>query len=344
MLDRTLAPLAVAAVALAGCATAVSVGTPTLDLSAAEARAGEIATRTMSRTDAHVLLGEPWLASASLGVEVYRLAGKQRNLGVIFAPYPVPFPLLSDKLVAYTLVTYDADDQVVEKAFGFLRAAPGKWPGLVLRAGDFEFVHAPQDTLSVTLDRFLKAQAAGTTERTCTILVGCDNAPVVETAAEGLCSCAANLYVDDGERNTLVLARALFQPQSAISAAECHQSGGYVRTLAGQDSSVCQFTSQPWHQRSLAPGEHTLRFTLSPSDQGITSELTCRPDEVTFVTLAGRFMYCHRTGQPLPRRQKNSGPGETMALSQQAPAAPHGLRVVVYEDGHWLFPRDSTNP
>lgn len=340
MLDRTLIVMMFAAAIFAGCAAEVPVGRPTLDQSAAEARASEIGSRAISRAGVHELLGEPWLASAPLGVEVYRLAGKQRNVGVIFAPYPVPVPFLSDKLVTYTLVTYDAEGLVVAKDFSFLHAAPGEWPGLMLRAGDFEFVHAPQDTLSVTLDRFLQAQAAGSTEPACTILVGCDVAPVIATAAGGLCTCAANMYLDEGKRLSLILTRPLFQPGSTISVTECNQLGGYVRALAGRDPSACQLTPQLWRPQSLAPGQHKLRFALSRSDPGITSELTCRPGEVTLVTLAGHFMECQRDGQ-LPTRRRKAGPGDTAVLSPEVPAE---LRVVVYDNGRWLFPWTQTIP
>ena len=190
MSNRTLTLLTVAASLLTGCMTVKPVGQSTIDVQAAEARAAGIDAQPMTRAGVHELLGESWLANESLGVEVYRLQGKQRNLGVIFAPYPVPMPFLSDKLEVFTLVSYDTDGQVIAKAFGYLHAAPGEWPSLVLRAGDFEFVHAPPDTLSVSLDRFLKDRIARTIEPACTVLIGCESASADEIAAAGFCACA----------------------------------------------------------------------------------------------------------------------------------------------------------
>ena len=344
MSDRILTLLVVAASLLTGCMTVESVGKSTIDVQAAEARSAEIDAQPMTRAGVHGLLGEPWLANETLGVEVHRLQGKQRNLGVIFAPYPVPIPFVSDKLEVFTLVGYGTDGQVVAKAFGYLHAAPGEWPSLVLRAGDFEFVHAPPDTLSVSLDRFLNDRIAYPIEPACTVLIGCESAAVDETAAARFCTCAANLYVDEGKRRTLVLARTVVLPGTTVSEAGCRESGGHFRTSDAQVSGMCHLTSQLLHPQTLTPGDHLLRFTLSRSDEGISGALTCRPAEVAFATLAGRFMTCQRLDQPLAPRPKHSGAGEDVSLSQQVPKATHELRVVVYEDGHWLFPQDPKTP
>ncbi len=344
MSDRAFLFLAVMASLLTGCMTVASVGTSTIDVQAAKARAAEIDAQPMTRAGVHELLGEPWLANETLGVEVHRLQGKQRNLGVIFAPYPVPIPFVSDKLEVFTLVSYGSGGQVVAKAFGYLHAAPGEWPSLVLRAGDFQFVHAPPDTLSVSLDRFLKDRIAYPIERACTVLIGCESVAVDETAAAGFCTCAANLYVDEGKRRTLVLARPVLLPGTTVSETGCRESGGHFRTSDGQVSGMCHLTSPLLHPQTLTPGDHQLRFTLGRSDEGIRGELTCRPGEVIFATLAGGFMTCQRLDRPLAPRPKHSGAGEDVLLSQQVPMTTHELRVVVYEDGHWLFPQDSQTP
>jgi len=336
MRRRWLITLALAACAFAGCATEGPVGEPTIDVEAAQARAAEIDRFPINRDGVHALLGAPWLTSETFGVELYRLQGKQRNLMVIFAPYPVPMPFLSDKLEAYSLVIYGADGNVSARASDYLHAAAGESPTLILRAGDFQFVHFLRDSLSVSLDRYLQVRATHSASPTCTVLLGSDPVRLAAADAGGFCTSAVNLYLDDGKRQTLWLTLPAVIPPSRTSEADCRNAGGSYEVFTGDGPGACVFKTRVLYPLTLPVGSHTLRFTTGMSDKGVLSTPSCQPDELTFATLMGKFMLCLHNVDGRVRRDQ---PGEeSVLLGQQPPTTDHQSHVLINDNGTWLYP------
>jgi len=336
MRRRRLVTLALVASAFAGCATEGPVGEPTIDVEAAQARAAEIDRFPINRDGVHALLGTPWLASETFGVELYRLQGKQRNLMVIFAPYPVPMPFLSDKLEAYSLVIYGADGNVSARASDYVHAAAGEPPTLILRAGDFQFVHYLRDSLSVSLDRYLQVRATHSASPTCTVLLGSDPVRLAAADAGGFCTSAVNLYLDDGKRQTLWLTLPAVIPPSRTSEADCRNAGGSYEVFTGDGPGACVFKTRVLYPLTLPIGSHTLRFTTGMSDKGVVSAPSCQADELTFATLMGKFMLCvHNEGG---RMHRDEPADESVLLSQQPPTTDRELHVIINDNGTWLYP------
>jgi hypothetical protein len=328
--------VALAAIAAAGCATEAPIGKPTIDVEAAQARAAEIDRSPINRDGVHALLGEPWLASEVFGVEVYRLQGKQRNLLVVFAPYPVPVPSLSNKIEAYSLVVYGADGNVSARASDYVRAAAGEAPTLILRAGAFQFVHSLRDSLTVSLDRYLQVRAVHATNPTCTVLLGPDPVRLAAADAGGFCSSTVNLYLDDRKRQAVWLAAPAVIPPSRTSAVDCRNAGGSYEVFTAGAPGACVFKPRTLYPLTLPVGRHVLRFTSGLSDKGVVSALSCQADQLTYATLQGKFMRCMHVedGRVHSDRQDD----ESVLLSTQPPVPDHELQVIINDDGTWLYP------
>ena len=333
---RRLTLLALGACAFTGCALQVPVGQPTIDAEAVQARSADIDRFPIDRDGVHALLGTPWLASETFGVEVYRSQGKQRNLLVILAPYPVPMPFPSDKVEAYSLVIYGEDGNVSARASDFVRAGVGDPATLLLRAGDFEFVHDLRDTLTVSLARYQQARATHGTGPTCTVFLGADPIRLAEAEPGGFCSSVANLYVDDGKRRTVWLASSVVIPPSRTSDVACRDAGGSYEVFTPDTPGACLFRPRALYPLTLPVGNHVLRFTTALSDRGVVSTPSCQADEITFATLAGKFVQCMHTDG---RRLRSDRPDdESAVLSTQPPGTDREQRVIINDDGAWLYP------
>lgn len=337
MQHRPLSALLVAIITLAGCAVSTPVGRPSIDVAAAQSRAAEIDSRPMTRDGVHAVLGEPWLSSEAFGIEVYRLQGKQHNLLVIFAPYPVPLPDFSDKLEAYTLVVYGEDGQVSERTFSFASSSTGSPPMLILRAGEFEFVHGFGDTISVTLDRYLRVRAARTAGPTCTVLLGCDEARLAAAGDGGFCACSTNLRVDGGERRSLsLMAPAIIPSERAMPATECEATGGHFQPLGEPGAGSCIYTPRALYPLALVPGRHALAFSMGRSDQLAPVEVACESESVSRVTVGGKFMLCTRFDNG--RMQVDRSQDASISLTKVVLPVQPEVRVLVYDHGVWLYP------
>jgi hypothetical protein len=326
-----------AVILLAGCAVSAPVGRPSIDVAAAQARAAEIDSRSMTRDGVHALLGQPWLSSEAFDIEIYRLQGKQHNLLVIFAPYPVPLPDFSDKLETYTLVVYGEDGQVSERNFGFASSSTGSPPTLILRAGEFEFVHGFGDTISVTLDRYLRVRAARTAGPTCTVLLGCDEARLPAAGDRGFCACSTNLRVDDGARQSLsLMAPAVIPYERAMPVTECEATGGRFQPLGETGGGSCMYTPRALYPLTLTEGRHLLWLSMKRSEQVAPVEVACESQGVSRVTLGGKFMLCTRFENE--RMQVDRPKESSIALTQLTLPAQPDMRVLVYDHGAWLYP------
>lgn len=332
--------LAAMAIAIAACAAVAPVGEPTVDLDAMQAQATEIGARPTTRASVRQLLGEPWMANEALGVDVYRAQGKQHNFMVIFAPYPVPLPFFSDKLEAYTLVTYGTDGQVTAIASDFAQAVPGEASAVVIRAGDFEFTHTLRDVLSMSLDGYLRASAGHASGPVCTVLVTCDPARLADVAGIGHCVCAADLAVDGGPRSVLWVLNPAVMPPPPASGIDCLKLGG---TRLGADAprpGLCVVNRQNLYPVTIPAGRRVLNFPTGPGGKGPEAELDCRAGEVSYATLGGEFMRCGLFDRLV---RDDRAVGATVSLSPNLPAALTDARVIVNDNGRWLFLPVSTS-
>lgn len=333
---RRLILAALGTCALASCAAQVPVGKPTVDVEAAQTRAAEIDNFPITRDGVHALLGPPWLASETFGVEVYRLQGKQHNFMVVFAPYPVPLPFPSDKLEAYSLVVYGADGNVSARASDHIRTGLGEAPTLILRAGDFQFVHSLRDSLIVSLGRFLEVRNTQLAGSTCMVLLGVDPVRLAEADTGGFCVSAANLYLDDRKRQVLWLSSPVVIPPSRTSDVACRSAGGRYEAFTKDGPSGCIFKSRTLYPLTLPVGSHVLRFTTGLSDRGLVSRPGCQADEISYATLMGKFMLCmHHDGAGPHRDQPDD---EYVLLSSKPPTTDRELHVIVNDNGAWLYP------
>jgi len=145
------------------------------------------------------------------------------------------------------------------------------------------------------------------------------------------------LSIDGAEQRVLRLMRPVGIPSSrGMSRANCQSLGGnfgFAGSSGEQDGGPCMFTMpSARYPLTLPVGTHVMHFTTGSAD--VTSTLTCQADQLTFATLGGIFIGC------LGNALADGGyPGPaTITLSPQAPALDGEPRVVIYDDGTWLYP------
>jgi hypothetical protein len=212
----------------------------------------------------------------------------------------------------------------------------GEPPTLILRAGDFQFVHYLRDSLSVSLDRYLQVRATHSASPTCTVLLGSDPVRLAAADAGGFCTSVVSLYLDDGKRQTLFLTLPAVIPPSRTSEADCRNAGGSYEVFTGDGPGACLFKTRVLYPLTLPIGSHTLRFTTGMFDKGVVSAPSCQADELTFATLMGKFMLCvHNEGGRMHRDQPAD---ESVLLSQQPPTTDRELHVIINDNGTWLYP------
>lgn len=330
-------PLAV--VTLAGCGE-LPVGEPTVDVEAAQSRAERIDVRSMTRDEVHALMGQPWIADDAFGVEVYALQGKQRQVLLILG---VPMPTFSDALAAYSLVTYGADGVVSALASDHAQnSGPQGPPTLVLRAGDFEFIHAVHDTLSTSLEHYLAVRSMLGSADTCTVLLGAERAPPPADGTAWFCSSLPELSVDGAGKRALRLAESSVIPyHRGMTMNDCRSLGGSFLPVGAPDRGSCLLTSRARYPLTLPVGTHVLHFT-SGSDADVISTLECKAGEVSFATLYGKFTRCFALGGSAPQASKVTE--ASVSFGERAPAGAGAPAVVINDDGQWLYALVATAP
>jgi hypothetical protein len=332
-------PLAIATAVLAGCGE-MPVGEPTIDVEAAQARAARIDVWSTTRDEVHALMGEPWLADDAFGVEVYRLQGKQRQLLIILG---VPMPNFSEALAAYSLVTYGADGVVSALDSDYARSGgtPGP-PTLVLRAGEFEFVHGFRDTLSVSLERYLEVRPAAAGGDACTVLVGGERSRRPDTGPAWFCVSYSKLSVDGAqERDLRLMEPSVIPYDRGSSRSDCERLGGSYIPAGGPDRGACVLTTRARYPLTLPAGTHVLHFDAG-SDADVTSTLDCKAGQVSFATLYGKFVRC--SGIEGGTAQVSKGTGASVSFTERPPAAEDEPGVVLYGNGEWLHSAAAAPP
>lgn len=103
-----------------------------------------------TRQKVRSILGDPLVDAQSLGVEVYRIAG--RDIDIPWAIYPVPLPVPGEKVVGFVLVVYDGNDAVIDlEVENWLSLDSQSHINFRLTASGFQFLnyrgHLEPDTL-----------------------------------------------------------------------------------------------------------------------------------------------------------------------------------------------------
>jgi hypothetical protein len=95
----------------------------------------------------HSVLGNPLIDDRNLGLEVYRIAG--RDIDYYWVIWPIPWPFPGDKAIAYVLVVYDEHDVVMEIASDIWDSPPPR--NMWITAGKYHLVSnwgsKPDETL-----------------------------------------------------------------------------------------------------------------------------------------------------------------------------------------------------
>lgn len=95
------------------------------------------------------LLGKPLIDLQSIGVEVYRKAG--RDIEYIWAVYPIPVPLPGDKVIGYVFITYDSDNKITELVSNYWIGGLAQFNDFFITAGDYHFLNVAMGEEPATL-------------------------------------------------------------------------------------------------------------------------------------------------------------------------------------------------
>ena len=209
---------------LTGCAVEIPLGEPGLDGATVLAQAEQLRAAPTTRQAVRAALGEPVLAAPNGSAEVFHVSSRQQQLALVMM---FPMPGFSLRHEAWTLVAYDAGGAVTGAESAYRRQEFGDLgQGVMLRTGDYEFVHGQADLLLVGLDRYLADRPEG--ESRCTVLVGCVQASCTHDPYDpwGCGVCWNRLQVDDEPMRDLPFPQLLmWRRADASSSADDVQAG-----------------------------------------------------------------------------------------------------------------------
>ena len=206
--------------------------------SALPRQASAIVVGQTNRAQARGQLGEPWLASDYWRFDLFRMSGKNIDVGIVLVPWPVPFGVSSEEVRAYVLVGYDANGVVSAVDSGATHGEDSSWKvpagggdSILLAAGAIGFAvesssHTPSVLVSAARrDQYLATLRAG---GSCVVLVGCSQD-----------QCSNALEVDSGEPRPMP---------------------GVLTRIQGNASGGIDVLMQSWlAPLALRPGPHRLQ-------------------------------------------------------------------------------------
>ena len=326
-----LAPL----VLLCGCATEIPLGEPDFGQPEVLAQAEALRTPLTTRQQVHAILGEPARSAPDGSAEVFHVTARQQQLALVMM---FPLPAFSLHHEGHTLVAYDPQGAVIAVDAAYRRKEFGDVnQGVVLRAGDYEFVHAQADLLLATPDRYLTAHAGG--EPGCTVLAGCARPCQVLPGepASGCGVCWTRLQVDEGPVRELPLRQMPIwrfgshaTPDSATdrSAAEteCEELGGRVSTGSGPMCILSRYAMAPLR---LAPGPHRLVATSKSLDGEARGEFECTAGAVVYAALDGEVTEHYSLSRQLGEGLRTGAATGRITFSPDPPPGLLGQRVIL---------------
>jgi hypothetical protein len=320
---------------LAGCATEIPLGEPDLAESDVLAQAETLRRPLTTRQQVHDALGAPALAAPDGSAEVFHVTARQQQLALVMM---FPLPGFSLRHEAYTLVAYDAGGAVAEVESAYRRNEFGDIrQGVVLRAGDYEFVHAQADLLLVVPERYLAMQVAR--EAGCTVFMGCARQCSTE-AGEHLSQCGVcwtRLQVDDGPIQEFPLLQmpvwrleddSPLDPAAGPSAAEsrCQELGGRLSTGSGRMCILSRYSLAPLQ---LAPGRHRFLASSKSLDGEARGELDCAAGKVVYAALDGEVTERYSFSRQLGAGLRTGAATGRITFSADAPPGLQGQNVIL---------------
>jgi len=292
---------------LTGCAVGIPLGEPGLDGATVLAQAEELRAAPTTRQAVHAALGEPMLAAPKGSAEVFHASSRQQQLALVMM---FPMPGFSLRHEAWTLVAYDSGGAVTGAESAYRRQEFGDLgQGVMLRTGDYEFVHGQADLLLVGLDRYLADRPEGGSR--CTVLVGCVQAGCTRDPYDPWrCGvCWNRLQVDDEPLRELPFPQLLmWRLADASSSADDVQAGrAHCEDLGGQFSAgsgpMCSLWRYARAPLQLEPGRHRLVATAKSLDGEARGEFECQAGQVVHAALYGevaeRYSLSRQLGEGL---------------------------------------------
>lgn len=320
---------------LAGCATDIPLGEPDFSQPEVLAQAEALRSPLTTQQQVHAALGTPALIAQDGSAEVFHVTARQQQLALVMM---FPLPGFSLRHEAHTLVVYDAQGVVIGVDSAYRRKEFGDVnQGVVLRAGEYEFVHAQADLLLVTPDRFLSARADG--EPGCTVLAGCArhcrSLPAEPSSDCGVCW--TRLQVDDGPGRELpLLQMPIWRLESNVAsesaagksaaASGCEELGGQVSTGSVPLCILSRYALLPLQ---LLPGRHRFVATSKSLDGEARGEFECAAGEVVYAALDGEVTERYSLSRQLGAGLRTGAATGRITFSPDAPPALRDLRVIV---------------
>ena len=327
-------PIALSAT-LAGCMVEVPLGDPGLEQPEVIAQAEALHAIPTTRQQVRAALGAPALASPDGSAEVFHVTAKQQQLALVMM---FPMPGFSLRHQAYTLVVYDLQGKVTGVDSAYRRQEFGDLEqGVVLRAGDYEFVHAQADLLLVNLGRYLATPRGG--EGGCTVLVGCASPGCTEPGEDpSQCGvCWNRLQVDDGPvRETPLAQLPIWRVDHGAPSAgddgtpvgrdHCEKLGGQFSTGSGPLCMLWRYALVPLQ---LAPGRHRLVAAAKSLDGEARGEFECRAGEVVHAALHGELAERYSLTRQLGAGLRTGAATGRITFSTDPPPALQGQPVIL---------------
>lgn len=260
---------------------------------------GRISPIVVGQTDmaaARALLGAPWLTSEYWHFDLFRTAGRDAKVPVMFVFWwPVPVGVEIDKTTAYILLTYDATGRVSALEHGLARdpsvlAESGNLhAGARVAAGDLRFVASDDgDEASLSIgatarDEYLRSEVAADS---CRVVIGCDDV---------LCSVRAGV---DGHA-------PIEMPAANIAA------GPMLIPL------------------QVSPGAH--RIEITPNQALLDFET-----RTEFACAGGETLYGLIKLQPAELKLFRQKMTASMGITRELPIAFGERRLLIWSNGRWL--------
>jgi hypothetical protein len=311
----------------AGCATEVPLGTPAIDESSVRGQAEALRAQPTTRQAVRDALGAPLLTAPDGSADVFHVTAKQHQLALVMM---FPMPAFGLRHEAYTLVVYGPQGEVTSVDSAYRRHEAGDLEqGVLLQAGDHEFLRAQADWLLVRPQRYLAARPGGETR--CTLLVGCvaGDCEMDPYDPWGCGVCWNRLQVDDGPVRELPLAQlAIWRLDDGKEEgrARCEELGGEFSTGSGP---MCMLRRYALAPLQLAPGRHRLVASAKSLDGEASGEFECGAGEVVHAALYGEIAERYSLSRQLGAGLRTGAATGRITFSAEPPAGLQGQSVIL---------------
>lgn len=305
---------------LAGCTYGVPLKEPDIVTRQAE-RSGTLRVGESSAADVRAALGDPLLQSRYWSLDVFQTEDLQKELEffLFFTP-PIPMGVFTTKVSGYVLVTYDNKGLVSNVVSGTATKTMGKQDGLMLKAGDLNFVieefdgHGPQ--LIVQSARLQDYFALQHDIPECILVLACE---LPKTSGDWFdMACPDRVIIDAGE---------VLDPQSLFTACEPDTCPETAVTWGG-----AYYMHVPLlYPVALSSGRHQLELSSSIFKGRDISAFECDSGQVLYGSIHGSVAK-HWWG---PR---SSTLNVSVSVSDAPPPNWRSYSALLYRRDHWLLP------